>query len=164
MSSLEDFDDHTDDFDDGVSDLNSGIKKFNKLKDIDTTKIESLRTSMLAIKDATSIDLSNAASVLQNLEKFADTVGKGVIKVDIAAKTIFSEELEGLTTTINESSNRELAELKKINKEQTQEHRKEMQELRRQTMLLAEQLDPSRRKTVINMDGFRVGKALTSRY
>ena len=164
MSSLEDFDDHTDDFDDGVSDLNSGIKKFNKLKDIDTKKIESLRTSMLAIKDATSIDLSNAAGVLQNLEKFADTVGKGVIKVDIAAKTIFSEELEGLTTVINESSNRELEELKKMNKEQSQDHKKEMQELRRQTMLLAEQLDPSRRKTVIQMDSFTVGKAITSRY
>ena len=119
---------------------------------------------MLAIKDATSIDLSNAAGVLQNLEKFADTVGKGVIKVDIAAKTIFSEELEGLTTVINESSNRELEELKKMNKEQSQDHKKEMQELRRQTMLLAEQLDPSRRKTVIQMDSFTVGKAITSRY
>lgn len=163
MSSLEDFDDHTDDFDDGVSDLNSGIKKFNKLKDIDTKKIESLRTSMLAIKDATSIDLSNAASVLENLESFANTVGKGVIKVDIAAKTIFSEELEGLTTTINESSNRELEELKKINQEQSKEHRKEMQELRRQTFLLAEALG-DRKDTVIQMDGFAVGKALTSRY
>ena len=163
MSSLEDFDDHTDDFDDGVSDLNSGIKKFNKLKDIDTNKIESLRTSMLAIKDATSIDLSNAASVLENLGSFAETVGKGVIKVDIAAKTIFSEELEGLTSTIDSSSNRELEELKKINKEQTQEHRKEMQELRRQTFLLAEALG-DRKDTVIQMDGFQVGKALGSQY
>ena len=163
MSSLEDFDDHTDDFDDGVSDLNSGIKKFNKLKDIDTKKIESLRTSMLAIKDATSIDLSNAAGVLENLEKFADTVGKGVIKVDIAAKTIFSEELEGLTATIDSSSNRELEELKKINQDMSKEHRKEMNELRRQTFLLAEALG-ERKDTVIQMDGFQVGKALGSRY
>ena len=80
-----------------------------------------------------------------------------------ALNSVFSAELEGLTTTINESSNRELEELKKINKEQSNEHRKEMQELRRQTFLLAEALG-DRKDTVIQMDGFAVGKALTSRY
>jgi hypothetical protein len=162
MSSLEDFDDHTDDFDDGVSDLNSGIKKFNKLKDVDTNKIDSLRTSMLAIKDATSIDLSNAGTVLQNLEKFASTVGKGVIKVDIAAKTIFSEELEGLTTSINESSNRELAELKKMSKEQSAEHRKELKAAQYQIQLLIKLAGSSMKE--IKMDSYTVAKALNSNY
>jgi hypothetical protein len=163
MTSLGTFDNDTDKFYDGIEDLGNGIDAFNKLEDIDTNKIESLRTSMLAIKDATSIDLSNAKSILEDLGSFAKTVGKGVIKVDIAAKTIFSEELEGLTSTIDSSSNRELEELKKINQEQSKEHRKEMKELRRQTFLLAEALG-DRKDTVIQMDGFQVGKALGSRY
>ena len=160
MSSLEDFDDFADDFADGISDLEDGIDDFNGLKSINMSKLSSLTVAAEGLAKFSKIDMGNAGEVIKDLTSFAQAVGAGVLKVDIAATTLFETEIDTLKSVINDTSRNEIAELRKQNETMNKNHNKELVELRNQTALLFDYIQKPK-NSIIKMNSFKVGQAVT---
>ena len=160
MSSMEDFDDYADDMEDGIDDAISAAKKLSKMKEIDLAGVASLKRAVTKyLKPLADIDLDGLPGNARAAQRFARAMATGTIQARLEIDTFFKTEIDVLKKEIVDTSNNEVTELRNMMVANDDMHKKELKELKAQSMLLYKYIAQPQ-NTTIRLDTFDVGMAL----